>query len=49
MSWITWLKVLADAQVPSGKIYDIADIVNDVQYRMRGMIQQWLASPTASR
>jgi formyl-CoA transferase len=36
------LKVLADAQVPSGKIYDIADIVNDVQYRVRGMIEQGL-------
>ncbi|HEX7811525.1 MAG TPA: CaiB/BaiF CoA-transferase family protein [Burkholderiales bacterium] len=34
------LKVLADAQVPSGKIYDIADIVNDLQYRARGMIEQ---------
>jgi formyl-CoA transferase len=34
------LKVLADAQVPSGKIYDIADIVNDLHYRARGMIQQ---------
>ena len=34
------LKVLADAQVPSGKIYDIADIVNDLHYRARGMIAQ---------
>lgn len=34
------LKVLAQAQVPSGKIYDIADIVNDLQYRARGMIEQ---------
>lgn len=34
------LKVLADAQVPSGKIYDIADIVNDLHYRARGMIEQ---------
>ena len=34
------LKVLADAQVPSGKIYDIADVVGDLQYRARGMIQQ---------
>ena len=34
------LNVLADAQVPSGKIYDIADIVGDLQYRARGMIQQ---------
>ncbi len=34
------LGVLAKAQVPSGKIYDIADIVNDVHYRARGMIEQ---------
>jgi formyl-CoA transferase len=34
------LKVLADAQVPSGKIYDVADVVSDLQYRARGMIQQ---------
>jgi formyl-CoA transferase len=34
------LKILADAQVPSGKIYDIADIVDDLQYRARDMIQQ---------
>lgn len=34
------LKVLTDAQVPSGKIFDIADIVNDLQYRARGMIEQ---------
>jgi formyl-CoA transferase len=34
------LDVLARAQVPSGKIYDIADIVNDLHYRARGMIEQ---------
>ena len=34
------LEVLAKAQVPSGKIFDIADIVNDLQYRARGMIEQ---------
>lgn len=34
------LKVLAQAQVPCGKIFDIADIVNDLQYRARGMIEQ---------
>jgi len=34
------LKVLAGAQVPSGKIYDIKDIVNDLHYRARGMIEQ---------
>ena len=34
------LEVLAEAQVPSGKIYDVADIVGDLQYRARDMIQQ---------
>jgi succinyl-CoA---D-citramalate CoA-transferase len=34
------LKVLADAQVPSGKIYSIADIVADPQYLAREMIRQ---------
>lgn len=34
------LNVLADAQVPSGKIYSIADIVADPQYLARGMIRQ---------
>ena len=34
------LKVLADAQVPSGKIYSIADIVADPQYQAREMIRQ---------
>ncbi len=34
------LEVLAAAQVPSGKIYDIADIVNDLHYQARGMIEQ---------
>ncbi|HWA13649.1 MAG TPA: CaiB/BaiF CoA-transferase family protein [Burkholderiales bacterium] len=34
------LKVLADAQVPSGKIYDVKDIVSDLHYQARGMIQQ---------
>ncbi len=34
------LKVLADAQVPSGKIYSIADIVSDPQYQAREMIRQ---------
>ncbi len=34
------LNVLAQAQVPSGKIYDIADIVGDLQYRARGMIEK---------
>ena len=34
------LGVLAAAQVPSGKIYDIADIVKDLHYHARGMIEQ---------
>ena len=34
------LKVLAAAQVPSGKIYDIADIVKDLHYQARGMIEE---------
>jgi formyl-CoA transferase len=34
------LEVLADAQVPSGKIYSIADIVADPQYLARDMIRQ---------
>ncbi len=34
------LAVLDAADVPSGKIYDIADIVNDLHYRARGMIEE---------
>ncbi len=34
------LAVLDSAQVPSGKIYDVADIVNDLHYRARGMIEE---------
>jgi hypothetical protein len=34
------LKALAEAQVPSGKIYSIADIVADPQYLARDMIRQ---------
>lgn len=34
------LRVLEAAEVPSGKIYDIADIVNDLHFRARGMIEQ---------
>ncbi len=33
------LRVLSDADVPSGKIFDIADIVADLHYRARGMIE----------
>ncbi|HJQ62915.1 MAG TPA: CaiB/BaiF CoA-transferase family protein [Burkholderiales bacterium] len=35
------LAVLGEAEVPSGKIYDIADIAADVHYRARGMIQEF--------
>jgi formyl-CoA transferase len=34
------LKALDAADVPSGKIYDIADIARDLHYRARGMIQE---------
>ena len=34
------LKVLEKAQVPSGKIYSIADIVADMHYQARGMIEK---------
>ncbi len=34
------LEVLAKAGVPSGKIYDASDIVNDPHYLARGMIEQ---------
>jgi formyl-CoA transferase len=34
------LQVLEAADVPSGKIFDIADIVNDLHYRARGMIEE---------
>ncbi|MFN0315282.1 MAG: CaiB/BaiF CoA transferase family protein [Burkholderiales bacterium] len=34
------LDVLAKAGVPSGKIYDVRDIVNDPHYLARGMIEQ---------
>jgi formyl-CoA transferase len=34
------LEVLAAAQVPSGKIYDIADIVKDLHYQARSMIEE---------
>ncbi len=34
------LAVLEQAQVPSGKIYSIADIVADLQYQARGMIER---------
>src|SRR5581483_3683084 len=34
------LAVLEKAEVPAGKIYDIADIARDVHYQARGMIEQ---------
>lgn len=34
------LKVLEKAEVPSGRIYSIADIASDLHYRARGMIEQ---------
>ena len=34
------LAILARAQVPSGRIYDVADIVRDVHYQARGMLEQ---------
>ena len=36
----TVLNALDAADVPSGKIYDIADIARDLHYRARGMIQE---------
>ncbi len=33
------LRVLSDAAVPSGKIYDIADIVRDAHYQARAMLE----------
>ncbi|HTS54205.1 MAG TPA: CaiB/BaiF CoA-transferase family protein [Burkholderiales bacterium] len=33
------LQVLASAEVPSGKIYDIADIARDVHYQTRNMLE----------
>lgn len=35
------LDILGKAEVPVGKIYDIADIVADVHYQARGMIRQF--------
>jgi formyl-CoA transferase len=34
------LGLLARAEVPAGKIYDIADIVRDMHYQARGMLEQ---------
>ena len=38
------LEVLDKAEVPSGKIYDIADIAADAHYRAREMIQEFRLS-----
>jgi formyl-CoA transferase len=42
------LAVLDGADVPSGKIYDVADIVSDVHYRARDMIQKFKLSDDES-
>jgi formyl-CoA transferase len=34
------LAVLEQAQVPSGKVFDVSDIVKDAHYLARGMIEQ---------
>ncbi len=34
------LALLSKAEVPSGKIYDIADIARDMHYQARGMLEQ---------
>ena len=35
------LEALERAQVPSGRVYDAEDIVNDVHYKARRMIEEW--------
>ncbi len=35
------LKALEDAEIPSGRVYDPEDIVNDIHYKARKMIEQW--------
>jgi len=42
------LDVLEKAEVPSGKIYDVADIVSDVHYRARNMIEEFKLSKDES-
>jgi formyl-CoA transferase len=34
------LEILARAEVPAGKIYDVADIARDIHYQARGMLEQ---------
>jgi len=35
------LRMLAEAEVPSGKVYDVRDIVTDAHYRARDMIREF--------
>ena len=35
------LAALERAEVPSGRVYDAEDIVNDMHYAARGMLEQW--------
>ena len=35
------LKALEDAEIPAGRVYDPEDIVNDMHYKARKMIEQW--------
>ena len=35
------LKALEDAEIPSGRVYDPEDIINDTHYAARKMIEQW--------
>ena len=42
------LQVLEKAEVPSGKIYDVSDIVSDVHYRARNMIEEFKLSKDES-
>jgi formyl-CoA transferase len=35
------LKALEAAEIPAGRVYDPEDIVNDIHYRARNMIEQW--------
>jgi formyl-CoA transferase len=35
------LKTLEEAEIPSGRVYDPEDIINDMHYKARNMIEQW--------
>jgi formyl-CoA transferase len=35
------LKALEEAEIPSGRVYDPEDILNDAHYKARNMIEQW--------